>query len=187
MKLIDLLKDKIIGMYIDIMKNEEKVKGVYNGMRNGRFVVKAMENIKKGDNLEIRLSIGGWNFIFPCSVESVDENETILKPLGKVKIKEKRKEKRVPILEKCVINNTKGSLLDVSFHGIRILTLGEFNMGDVVEINVNGNTTKGTVRWMKSEEVDLKSVGVLIEDVDPWWKDYVKKKLSESMNVLRRM
>jgi len=187
LKLVDLLKDKVIGMYVDILKGEKKITGIYQGMEKGKFVVKSVEDINEGDNLEVRLSIGGWNFIFPCVVEKVGENRTILKPLGKVKIREKRKEKRVPILKKCVINNKRGLMLDVSFHGTRILTTDEYKIGDAVEVKIKENIIKGIVRWVKPEEVDLKSVGVMIENATPWWADYVKEKLTESVNVLRRM
>ena len=187
MKLVDLLKDKVIGMYIDILKGEKKIAGIYQGMEKGKFMVKSVEEVNEGDNLEVRLSIGGWNFIFPCVVEKVGENRTILKPLGKVKIREKRKEKRVPILKKCVINSKRGLMLDASYHGTRILSTDEYNIGDIVEVEVEGNAIKGIVRWMKPEEVDLKSVGVMIENATPWWMDYVKERLAEFASVLRRM
>ena len=185
MRLYDLLKDKMMGIYVGVIKDNEEVKGVYEGMTGGKFVIKTLEDVKAGDEVTLRLAVGGWNFIFPCVVERIGRNGAVLKPVGKVKIREKRKEKRVPTLQKCVINDKRGLMLDVSFHGTRILALDEYNIGDIVEVKVRNNSIKGKVRWIKSEIVDLRSMGVLIEDSIIWWKEYVKERLAEALKVLR--
>jgi len=187
LKLIDLLKDEIAGIYVDILRADNRIAGIYQGMKEGKFLIRTAEEVNEGDRLDIKVSIGGWNLVFPCTVEKIEENLITLKPLGKVKIREKRKEKRVPILEKCVVDGKKGLMLDVSYHGTRILTLADYNIGDVIVVEVNGDVIRGTIMWMKLEEVDLKSIGVLIEDVPQWWENYVKEKLVKSVDVLRRM
>ena len=135
----------------------------------------------------MRLSFGGWNFLFPCRVQSKATGLYILVPTGKVKIVEKRREKRIPTVVKCVVNGERGTILDVSYHGTRVLMSGPHEMEEKVILEVDGEKLEGVVRWLKKEEVDLKSVGILISDPPDWWNRFVKDHISKYLSALRRL
>ncbi len=187
MKLVDLLKDKLMGMYIDVIKNGEMLRSVYNGMEDKNFLIETEEELKEGEEVLLRLSFGGWIFTFPCKVGSGASGIYVLVPNGKVKITEKRKEKRVPTVLKCKLGDFRGTILDLSYHGTRVLTLGSVDIGDEVRLNVGGNELAGKVRWEKKEEVDLRSVGILIDDPPGWWEDLVNHHISSYVRALRRL
>ncbi len=187
MKLVDLLKDKLMGMYIDVLKGDEVIKSVYGGMEGKAFVIETDEEIEEGEEVVLRLSFGGWNFIFPCKVQSKTSGIYILVPSDKVKIVEKRREKRVPTVVKCRIGESGGTILDVSYHGVRVLTLGKPSIGEELYLEVEGKGLKGTVKWVRKEEVDLRSVGLFLKDSPDWWMNFVKEKISRYIKALRRL
>ena len=187
MKLMDLLKDELMGMYIDVLRKGEAIKSVYNGMQGNAFLIESEEELEEGEEVTLRLTFGGWNFLFPCKVKSGGGGMYVLVPSGKVKIVEKRREKRIPTVVKCTVNGSEGTVLDVSYHGVRVLTLGDFSIGDRVVLSLRDKDLEGTVRWMRNEEVDLKSVGLLIGDPPSWWVDFVKEATSGYLKALRRL
>ncbi len=187
MKLMDLLKDELMGMYIDVLRKGTLIKSVYNGMKENAFLIESEEDLEEGEEVVLRLSFGGWNFLFPCKVKGGAGGMYTLIPSGKVKIVEKRREKRIPTVVKCTVNGSEGTVLDVSYHGVRILTLGDFSIRDEVILGVKSEELRGVVRWMRNEEVDLKSVGLLIEDPPSWWIDFVKEAISGYLKALRRL
>ena len=187
MKLVDLLKDKLMGMYIDVIRNGGILRSVYSGMEDKNFLIETDEELREGDEVLLRLSFGGWIFTFPCKVSSGASGVYVLTPTGKVKITEKRKEKRVPTVLKCRLESSMGTILDLSYHGTRVLTLSEIEIGDEVDLEVDGNKLVGKVRWEKREEVDLRSVGILIDDPAPWWKDLVDHHIASYVKALRRL
>lgn len=188
MKLIELLLDKLMGMYIDLIKDNQQIRSVYLGMNEEKkFIVETDSPLPVGESVTLRLSISGWNLNMPCVVEKVEGEKAILKPLGKVKIKEKRREKRVPTVKRCEIEGIKSTLLDVSYHGMRILNLYDFDMEKEVTVKLGDKSLKGIVRWKKSEEADLKSVGVLIDEPPEWWIGMVKDEIKKYIKALRRL
>ena len=135
----------------------------------------------------LRLSFGGWNFLFPCKVQSKASGIYVLAPSGKVKIVEKRREKRVPTVVKCSLGRSTGTILDVSYHGVRVLSFEEPDMGEEIELGVSGSKLSGVVRWVRREEVDLRSVGLYLKDPPDWWIDFVKEQISKYIKALRRL
>ncbi len=187
MKLSEILKDKFMGVYIDIIKGEKILKTVYQGMKGNRFYIKTHEDLKENEEVCLRLSISGLNLSLPCVVESIEKDTVVLKPHGKVKITEKRKEKRIPLTKGCTINGEKGNLIDISYHGARVLTLVDFPLGVDATLIFDKYMIKGKVRWKRNEEVDLKSIGIYFEDPDKWWVEFVKEHIKKYIQALRRM
>ncbi len=187
MKLADLLKDKLMGMYIEVVRNGEVLRSIYNGMENKAFLIETDEELKEGDEVLLRLSFGGWNFTFPCKVSSGASGVYVLVPSGKVKITEKRREKRVPTVLECKLGDSKGTILDLSYHGTRILTLNRVDIGSKMSLEVGEKKLTGTVRWNRREEVDLNSIGLLIDEPPSWWEDLVKYHISSYIRALRRL
>ncbi len=187
MKLADLLKDKLMGTYIDVIRGKEVIKSLYSGMEGKAFLIETDEDLNEGEKITLRLSFGGWNFLFPCEVASKAPGMYVLVPSGKVKITEKRREKRIPTVVECTLEKERGTILDVSYHGTRVLTLNPPEMGRKATLSIAGRELVGTVRWMKKEEVDLRSVGLLIDDPPEWWMKLVKYHISLYMRALRRL
>ena len=46
MKLVDLLKDKLMGMYIEVLRGGEAIKSVYGGMEGKTFVIETDEDLR---------------------------------------------------------------------------------------------------------------------------------------------
>ncbi len=188
MKLIELLQDKLMGMYIDLIQENEVIKSVYHGMNaEKKFIVETDKPLPIGESVTLRLSISGWNLNMPCIVEKIEGTKFILKPLGKVKIREKRKEKRVPTVMKCTVNSESDTLIDVSYHGMRVLTLNDYDLDSTVSVGIKGNTLTGVIKWKRAEEVDLKSIGIMIDDPPEWWVDLVKAEIKKYITALRRL
>ncbi len=188
MKFSELLEDKLMGVYIEILKSDgSKVRGLYQGMKNGEFVIETPERLREGEEISLKLTVGGWNLVFPCKVDRFEENICFLKPSGKVKIREKRRERRIPCIVSCYMGEDLGTILDISYHGLRILTLKDFTLGEDVKISIGGKDVEGKVRWMKEEEVDLKSFGVFLDDPPKWWIDMVRGYLERYVEALRRL
>ena len=187
MKLADLLKDNLMGTYIDIIKDGKMLRSVYNGMEDKAFLIETDEELKEGDEVLLRLSFGGWNFVFPCKVGSSASGLYVLVPSGKVKITEKRREKRVPTVLECKLGDFRGTILDLSYHGTRILMIDQLEIGSKVNLEIGDKKLVGVVRWNRKEEVDLSSVGLLIDDPPSWWEDLVKYHISSYIRALRRL
>jgi hypothetical protein len=186
-KILDLLKDKLMGIYIDALKEGREIKSVYKGIEENAFIIETEEDLKIGEKVILRLSFGGWNFLFTCVVKDKSDKEYRLISEGKVKIVEKRREKRIPVVIKCSLEGDVGTVLDISRHGIRVLTLRRLAIKDKTALLINGNIVSGIVRWIKKEEFDLISAGIAIEDPPKWWVGFVDSNLSDYMKSLRRL
>ena len=188
MKFSELLEDKLMGVYMEVLRSDgSQIRALYQGMKNGEFLVELSEKVEVGEEISLKLAVAGWNLVFPCKVDRVEGDLCFLKPTGKVKVKEKRREKRIPCIVSCEISGSLGTVLDISFHGLRVLTLRPFALGEAVNVIVGGREVNGKIRWMKNEEVDLKSFGVYLDDPPDWWKDMVKGYTKKYMDALRRL
>ena len=175
------------GVRVNIKVGKKILEARFLDIKDKNFYLVSKDDFSE-ENFEISINIVGFILEIPLKKLEVEKKEgtykIIAKVNGKVKIIERRKNRRYPCFIPCNMMGKRCVILDVSNSGFRMLT-GSFEYKESIIMLNDGS--KGIVAWERGGENEPKEYGVYLLKVSDQWKKLVQNIRNKYLETLRRI
>lgn len=147
-----------------------KLKGIEGRQFRVTFVI--LKDIPQ--LLRIDIPIEGVVLTLIGNFVEKDEDDYVYLIFDKAGILQRRAKPRYAAFKECTIFGFKSVILDVSENGFQAISEYKPTLREDIEIDLLGNSEKGTVMWVVEEE-EYYRFGVYIESPSENWKGIYEK------------